>query len=895
MAESDYFGQLLTHYRHEQSWSQKELAERAKVSESTLGNLESGRIRRPHLETVRLLAAALNLGPTQRQQFLDAARRRATVPPAPPNLPNAPSSFIGREHELVTLRALLSTTRLLTLVGTGGCGKTRLVLELARGLIDDAPGGIWWVDLASVLDAEGIAQAVLAAVDARPPEQQSSREALNVWVAAHAPWLILDNCEHLHEACAELAAALLRASSEVRVLTTSRRPLGLPGERVWRVPPLSLPAAAATTAKEIGTCEAIQLLIERTGPDFALTDQNAGDLAALCRRLDGLPLALELAAARLHALDAAALVTRLDGYFALLGKSTGSMLPRHETIRAVLDWSYDNLAPAERILLHRLAPFVGGFTLAAAEAVGQELDDAACPPAKAAHEETVPGLLTGLVEQSLVVAEGAPGGPRRYQLLETIRAYTREKLAEAGEAAAIGARHCAWLVALAERVPYPLDGGPKAAAWRADLAPEVDNLRAALTWARDNDPAAGLRLIGAVWPYWLIRLSHAEGRAWLNTFLAAAGGSPQHHAAALHGLGYLCIFDQLPVARATLTSALALAEEAGDPDRVVAVRWLLAFACLASDDPEETATQLAAGWEVVARDEQERRRTPYRMMRGLLALEQGELASGRAELLAVDATAVALDQPFYRCIILARLGGAYLKAGDPDHAIATYTTLLRVADSLGSWFYRYVGRNRLALAREWSGDLEGAKAEYEAALALSSMVGGSRLEQAVALLAQGRLALYQGEPYQALTSLEASTALLNQLEHPPLKSDLAYALGLALWRTGQRTPARAQLNTALTTWVNDPARLALRLEGVAGLAAEAGEASLAARWLGGAGALRARTGASRPPVEEPAYDASRTLIGERLGSAAAQSAEKSGRTIAIETIVTSARAWLSGR
>jgi ATP/maltotriose-dependent transcriptional regulator MalT len=325
------------------------------------------------------------------------------------------------------------------------------------------------------------------------------------------------------------------------------------------------------------------------------------------------------------------------------------------------------------------------------------------------------------------------------------------------------------------------------------------------------------------------------------------------------------------------------------------VQWAYAFACLASNDAEAAAAHLAAGWEIVTDDESARRRTPYRMMRGLLALEQGDLAGGMEELLAVDAAAAALEQPFYRCIILARLGGAYLRSGELAQASAAYTTLLQIADSLGAWFYRYVGRHRLAIAREWSGDLDGARAEYAAALALSSTAGGSRLEQAAAFLALGRLALYRGEPYQALASLESGTALLNKLEHPSLKGDLAYAMGLALWCTGQRTPARTQLASALAAGVNDPARLALRLEGVAGLAAETGEARLAAKWLAAAGALRARTGVSRPPVDEPAYTASRTLIGERLCSAAAQSAERCGQALAIEAIVSCARAWLRGR
>lgn len=894
MTNREDFGQLLAHHRRRLNWSQKELAERATVSESTLGNLESGRIRRPRQETVRLLATALHLSPVQRQQFMAAARGQEVVLPATHNLPSTPSSFIGRERELSVLRALLPATRLLTLVGTGGCGKTRLALELARAVLGDRSGGVWWVDLASVITPEGIARAALEAVGARPPEEQAPRDALIAWAATRAPLLILDNCEHLHAPCAELAAALLAASPEMQLLATSRRPLGLLGERVWHVPPLSLPRAGATTAAEIGTCEAIQLLTERAGLSFALTDENAGAVATLCRRLDGLPLALELAAARLHALDAAALVARLDGYFALLGSATGPTFPRHQTIRAVLDWSYDNLDPAEQLLLRRLGPFVGGFTLAAAEAVGQGLTDTACPSVASAPGSTIPGLLANLIEQSLVVAEGEPGGPRRYHLLETIRAYVQEKQEEADETAANGARHCAWYITLAERVLYPLDGGPEAITWRTDLAPEVDNLRAALAWARDHDPAAGLRLIGASWPYWLICLGHAEGREWLGIFLALAPGSPRHRAAALHGLGYLSIFDRFPAARAALVDALNQAEEADDTDRAIAVRWLLAFTCLASNEPLAAAAHVAAGWTVVARDESPRRRTPYRMMRGLLALEQGDLAGGRAELLAVDAAATTLKQPFYRCITLARLSGAYLKSGDLAQTIATCTTLLQVADELGSWFYRYIGRNRLAIAREWSGDLDGARATYDDALALSVTVGGSRLEQAVALLAQGRLALYRDEPYRALEPLEASAALLDKLDHPPLKGDLAYALGLALWHTGQQAAARAQLDTALASWKHDPARLALRLERIAGLAAT-DEAALAARWLGAADALRARAGAPRPPVEEPTYAATRALIKARLGCTGARSATEAGSTLEIEEIIASARAWLVAR
>ena len=422
-----------------------------------------------------------------------------------PGLPADTSSFVGREHELSELVALLRRTRLLTLSGTGGSGKTRLALELARRVEGTYEAGAALVDLGFVGVPSAVPDTVAGVLDVHELPGRPLLDALSDFLAPRNALLVLDNCEHLLGASATLTDRLLRAAPRLTIVATSREPLRVAGEVVFRVPSLALPdPEQQLEPDELLRYEAVRLFVDRAAaadPGFALDAENAIDVARICFRLDGLPLALELAAGRLGALGPAAVAERLDDRFRLLRAGRPSAPTRQQTLAAALQWSHDLLEDDERVLLRRLAVFVGGFELSAVEEVctGEGLD-----ALEAAD------VLARLVEKSLAVAE-RNGRERRYRLLETVRAYARERLDEAGEWAAAAERHAAWALALAERER----GSPS-------LDPEAANFGVALDVLLERDPCEALRLCGALCPFWLRRIDFAEAERRLGPALAAA-------------------------------------------------------------------------------------------------------------------------------------------------------------------------------------------------------------------------------------------------------------------------------------------------------------------------------------------------------------------------------------
>jgi predicted ATPase/DNA-binding SARP family transcriptional activator len=461
-----------------------------------------------------------------------AASAPTAAPPeraVPSNtLPTPLTSFIGRERELAELARLLRTTRLLMLAGPGGCGKTRLALAIARDLQAAYPDGVWFVELASLGDPGLVPQAVAAALGVPEQADRPLIETLVAYLRDRRALLVLDNCEHLIVACAYLAEALLQGSPELRLLATSREPLHIGGELVWRVPSLTLPDPRELPALDaLAGCEAIRLFVERARAirtTFALTERNAEAVARLCHRLDGMPLALELAAARVGVLSIEQIVARLDDCIALLTGGSRTSLTRQQTLRAALDWSHALLDERERALLRRLAVFAGGFSLEAAEAV------AACGDVAPAD---VFDLLAQLVDKSLVVADPlADAGEARYHLLEPVRQYARSQLQAAGELVATQRRHWDWCLALAREADAEWRG-PTHQRWLARMELEHDNVRAALGWCVREDAAAGLQLAGVTWQFWLLRGYLLEGARWLEDVLAAAPESAPFYGEAL--------------------------------------------------------------------------------------------------------------------------------------------------------------------------------------------------------------------------------------------------------------------------------------------------------------------------------------------------------------------------
>lgn len=485
------------------------------------------------------------------------------------NLPMRLTSFIGREAALASLRQLIPIARHVTLTGVGGVGKTSLAMVVGSELLSSFGEGVWWVELAALADANLVPQLIAAIFKLPEPNEHTYLESLTTYFQDRHLLLILDNCEHLIDSCATVVDTLLRNCPQLHILTTSREALRVEGEVEWYVPPLATPQPegeldALSMEKMIKSYEAVALFIERahgTHPTLALSEKNATSAALICRQLDGIPLAIELAASRLKGLTVGELADRLHDRFHLLSGGTRTALPRHQTLRATLDWSHNLLAEDERILLRRLAVFSGGWTLDAVETIAQPQTDGLIPVPNAVE------LLLQLVNRSLVVAE-TRGRETRYRLLETIREYAMEKLQEADEVEAVCARHFAYYLALAEQSQDSTLTGRRLAAWGAQIAVEMDNLRRAASWAdkQEDNGEQSLRLAGALWLFWYVFGGLHNGQAWLDNALSrGTAQSPQTRATALFGLAYLLCMSATPTYRATLVEeALPLAQQASD-------------------------------------------------------------------------------------------------------------------------------------------------------------------------------------------------------------------------------------------------------------------------------------------------------------------------------------------
>ncbi|MBV9358203.1 MAG: helix-turn-helix domain-containing protein [Chloroflexi bacterium] len=666
------FGAQLRTLRLRSGLSQEALAERAGLGTAAVAALERGSRRSPYPATLGALAEALGLSPEERSTFVSAARRpaaaQALADPSEQRRPRlrAPlTPLIGREADTAAARAWLdpaaSPTRLLSLVGPGGVGKTVLGLQVACELQEDFDAA-WLVELAPVVDPMLVAETVATALGVPESQGRSALDALGVFLEHLNGLVVLDNCEHVLESCVLLATYLLAECPKLRLLATSREPLQVPGERVLRLAALAAPEPDdALTVDKLGAYAAVRLLLDRVqafDPTFQVTPGNASAVTQVCARLEGIPLALELAAARLQVLSLDQLVARLDQVFGVLGGGSRAAPTRQQTLRATLDWSYGLLTEAEQAVFRQVAVVAGTCELEAAEAICQVGD---------ATTADVLDLLARLVSKSLVLVDSG-GGTVRYRLLEPVRQYAEHRLAGSAEEPSVRARHAAWYLGLAERARPEL-AGPDQLAWLDRLDQERYNLRAAVRWLRQHDDGDGeLRLVTALAPYWEARGQLNEGRRALEAALRAAQHrtvSPARRRDALLAAGLLAHWQtDLDTAQVFSEESLRLSRALDDAAGVALALTVLGTLARRAGRYAESVAMLDESVATQRALANRRGLARALLTLGATAIQIGELAQARSLLEESLAIFRDLGDVRYVAMTLTELGQCMLDSGE---------------------------------------------------------------------------------------------------------------------------------------------------------------------------------------------------------------------------------------
>jgi predicted ATPase/DNA-binding CsgD family transcriptional regulator len=639
------------------------------------------------------------------------------APAAPPStLPPQVTTFVGRERELAEIRRLLQRVRAVTITGPGGSGKTRLAVQAAHEVRQRYPDGVWFVDLGAVTDPNVVPRSIASALGVREKDGADPLDTIAAELASsrrlRPALVVLDNCEHLVDRCATTVAALLAASPHLAFLCTGREPLHIPGEAIWRLSPLPLPDPGATAAEVVGRSDAVRLFLDRVAlsdPLFELDDAIAPEVVHLCRRLDGIPLALELAAARVGLLPFDQLVRDLEHRFS--GLRVRGVISRQQTLSATLDWSYDLLDEAEQDLLMRLSVFGGGFTMEAVEAV--------CANGPGA---SVPQRLARLVDKSLLMP--VPPTATRYRCLEIIRHDAGRRLAERGELESVRGRHLDHFLGLAERAAEALTG-PEQSSWLERLADDHDNLRTALEASRADGVERRLRLVHALGRFWTVRGHLGEGRQWTEEVLAAtevAAVTPLR--AMVRNMAGGLAFEQgdLAGARAHVEAALALWAELGDPLRIQPCLTGLGLIAASQGDWEAARTWDSRALALARELDDERAVAVVRANRGIVLGHMGEHESAQADL--DDALDVfsALGDELRVATTLANLGTLAVARGRDADAARRYRECLGILRSLGA-------RHNVAECLEGFAWLAARAGDPERAMRLAGAAATCREEQ----------------------------------------------------------------------------------------------------------------------------------------------------------------------
>ncbi len=860
------FAAVLRHFRIAAGLTQEELAERAMLSLRGISDLERGVKTRPQRETVRLLVEGLGLEDADRAAFEEAARPRARLAPTsdalaaldspaatasarpttaavastwPATLPAPATSLVGRADAVAAVAALLHgpDVRLVTILGPGGVGKTRLGVQVAASLAGTFAGGVVFVPLATVREPGFVPAAVATALGLAEEIGRTPRETVLAALREREALLVLDNFEQI-TAAAGFVAAMLAACPRVKLVATSRVPLHIRGEREYPLPPLAVPEPGASGVAD-ATTPAVELFVERARaakPDFALTEANAGAVAAICARLDGLPLAIELAAARVRLFPPAALLARLDKPLSLLSGGDAALPPRQQTMRNAIAWSYDLLEDRERRLFRRLAICVGGCDTDAAEVLWGPEDD---PTAN------VFGWIESLVDKHLLELDER-GDRVRLSMLETIREYALEQLAAAGEADALQRRHAGHYHALAEQGRSALHGAEQLP-WLERLETEQDNFRAALVWSQEaSEIETGLAIAGSLWRFWYTRSHYDEGQTWLESLLAhdARANYPAHlttRARALNGAGFfaLAVAGDYAHAEACNEEALVLWRRAGNRTREADTLDYLAEGAKSRGDLHRARSLFDQSMALRGQEGDERGRSDTLCRVGMLLRSQGDHAGAVMrfeEALALRRRTQHLGGTAY---VLDMLGDTLREQGDYARAQVLLAESLTIHRTVGNRAGAASALTNLGLIAEYRRDYPRAAERYAEALAIHRELN-DRSGLANSLNTLGMIAYRQGDLAQAIELCEQALAI-----HQEIGDERGIAFGLSYLGTfalaaGDYPQAAAAFAESLARChaMGNTGAVMENIESLAQLAQAQGDATRAARLFGMAAHLR---------------------------------------------------------
>lgn len=840
------------------------------VSKAAHDLLELLELRLPQEATLRLMGAHL-LKDLSRPEELYELRHPdlpGDFPPIrsleilPHNLPIQLTSFVGRENEMTEVRQILSRTRLVTLHGSGGAGKTRLAAQVAGELADEFADGVWMVELDSVTDSRSMEQQLATVMGVREDPGRPLLLTLIDHLRERRTLLVVDNCEHLINESARLVESLLKACPGLKVLATSREPLRVPGETLLRVPSLAFPDPdARVPLGALNEYDALKLFVDRAlhvKPGFSFGEDDAAAVAEISRHTGGIPLAIELAAAWVNVLRPREIARRMSetGGFSMLARGSRTSRPRQQTLQAAVQWSYDLLAERERLLFNRLSVFTGSFSLDAVEGV--------CAGGGIEAAEILE-LLSSLVDKSLILVEEGPS-VTRYSLLMTMRAYARERLIEAGEEDRAALEHIHWFAALAEKFDEQFDG-PDREAWVELIETEHENMRQALERAMREAPDALLRLAASLRRFWHVRGHISEGRKWLEMALVETSDMPVLRAKALRGAGAFASFEgDFSAAQSFYEAGIALARDTGDEAGLAMSLNNLGIVCQDLGNYSRARDLLRESLDLERRLGSQLRIAGCLANLGSVAIYQGRYGEAQSSIEeALDISRKEKDQNL-ESRLLHNLAEVHFNRGNHSEARELYEQCLRIETEMGDKQVRARSLIALsALARE-EGDFDRARILNQEAVSLAREVG-ERQACASGLLNEGNILKAEGKISAAIGVYQKALLMAREIGSRQLIADALNDLGKAAHADGDDRQALSFLkeSLAMRRQMGDRAGISESLEGIAAVAKSRGDLERSARLLGAAGLIRESIGAPIAPSERAEMDALISDLRKGLG------------------------------